>query len=66
MADTKLIDDFDNTSDLHPNVESHENFIALEPEAGIPLEVSIRLQINGLVRPLVVNDPLTNIDYPIT
>ncbi|KAK6640143.1 hypothetical protein RUM44_011829 [Polyplax serrata] len=36
---------------LKPNRILHENFIALEPTYGIPLEIAARIQINVLVKP---------------
>lgn len=36
---------------LEPNYEKHETYIALEPTAGIPLEVRARIQINLWMRP---------------
>lgn len=43
-----------NLTGLEPNQEKHETYLALEPTAGIPLEVRARIQINLLMR----NEPL--------
>ncbi len=37
-----------------PDEAAHKNFVTLEPGSGIPLEVGIRLQINGFIRPLQI------------
>ena len=50
LADPALLDALDPASDLHPSKEDHESSLTLEPTMGIPLEVNIRLQINGLYR----------------
>ena len=39
-------------SDFHPNEEEHSSFLSLMPGPGVPLEVSIKMQINFLLRPL--------------
>ena len=50
MGDPKLVQDLDDRSDINPKKELHESYLTLEPRMGIPLEVNVRLQINGLVR----------------
>ena len=53
LADNNLIEQFEDGS-LKPDPELHESFLSLDPRSGIPLEVGIRMQINGLVRPLKI------------
>merc|ERR1711971_712018 len=36
------------------------SYLSLDPKSGIPLEVAIRLQINGLAQPLVHTDKASN------
>lgn len=58
LADQSLLDQFDPTSTLNPSVEKHQSYITLEPTASLPLEVTMRLQINVLSRSmsLVANE----------
>jgi len=68
MADPKLLEAFDPQSDLWPNEEQHSCYITLMPEPAIPLDVSIRLQINMLLRPLELIPLMENLDtivYPM-
>jgi len=51
-ADPALLDQFHPDSDLNPNETEHESYINLMPGAGIPLDVSVRMQINMLARQL--------------
>ena len=46
----------DPSSELKPEAKKHESYLSLDPKSGIPLEVAVRMQINGLVRPLSVSD----------
>ena len=50
LADPKLVTDLNNESDCDPMKDKHESYLSLEPRMGIPLEVKVRLQINGLLR----------------
>ena len=52
LADESLLDAFHEDSAIKPSKEKHETFISLEPTAGIPLQIQVRLQINTLSRPL--------------
>ena len=62
LADPILLDQFEEGS-LNPDVNKHESYLSLEPRSGIPLEVSVRMQINGLVRPLVKPHKLNDTKY---
>merc|ERR1712141_582459 len=62
LADPILLDQFEKGS-LNPDVNKHESYLSLEPRSGIPLEVSVRMQINGLVRPLVKPHKLNDTKY---
>ena len=62
LADNNLIDQFEDGS-LKPDPELHESFLSLDPRSGIPLEVGIRMQINGLVRPLKICSQLCPLNF---
>ena len=54
--------------DFYPNAAEHESYLTVMPVPGIPLDVSIRMQINILVRPLPFVDILEEVDtmfYPM-
>ena len=51
MGDPLLINQFAEGS-LNPDPSKHENYISLDPKSGIPFEVAVRMQINGLARSL--------------
>ena len=53
LADPKLSQAFEAHpgTDLSADPEKHESFLSLDPHSGIPLEVAVRMQINGLLRP---------------
>lgn len=52
MADPQLLESFHDDSDLHPNEAEHESYLSMIPKPGIPIQVSIRMQINVLLRSL--------------
>ena len=52
-VDEMILDQFNETSQIKANRSAHTSYLSLDPKSGIPLEVAIRLQINGLARPLV-------------
>ena len=52
-----IFDQFHVDSKFKPDPEKHTSYLSLDPRSGIPLEVAIRLQINGLARPLSYTDP---------
>ncbi len=55
---------FNESSTINPNSEDHTSSLVLEPSTGVPLEVKIRLQINGLVRPVeTLNNDDINLLY---
>jgi len=51
QGDPVLLDQFELGS-LNPNQDLHESQLSLEPISGVPLDVKVRMQINGLVSPL--------------
>eukprot|EP00095_Tigriopus_kingsejongensis_P001032 maker-scaffold972_size74859-snap-gene-0.9 protein:Tk01032 transcript:maker-scaffold972_size74859-snap-gene-0.9-mRNA-1 annotation:"hypothetical protein DAPPUDRAFT_303163" len=55
LADEALIDQFP-PGTLKPDPSLHANYLSLMPDTGVPLEVKIRMQINGLVRSLTKQD----------
>jgi len=68
MADPALLEAFHEDSDISPNEERHSSYLSLMPEPGIPLDVSIRMQINVLMRPLEYIQIMEDIDtmmYPM-
>jgi hypothetical protein len=50
QADPILLDMFHEDSDLNPNEADHSSHLTLMPEPGVPLDVTIRMQINLLLR----------------
>ena len=56
LADPKLIEAMDPASDLKPDKSKHESYLSLDHRSGIPLEVAVRMQINGLLRPVNISD----------
>ena len=53
-VDETILDQFNSSgSQIKANRTAHTSYLSLDPKSGIPLEVAIRLQINGLARPLV-------------
>lgn len=57
LADTELVDQLQPGS-VSPDPEKHSSYLSLDPKSGIPLEVSVRMQINALARPLVYESEL--------
>ena len=57
LADPKLSEAFEAhpDTDLSADPAKHESFLSLDPNSGIPLEVAVRMQINGLLRPCNVS-----------
>ncbi|TRY61675.1 hypothetical protein TCAL_07973 [Tigriopus californicus] len=51
LADEVLVKQFE-PGTMVPDPEKHANYLSLMPDTGVPLEVRIRMQINGLVRSL--------------
>jgi len=51
QADPYFLSLLDSRS-LHPNKEKHRSFVRLEPVAGVPTDVSVRMQVNVLVSPV--------------
>ena len=60
LADPKLIEALDPASDLKPDKSKHESYLSLDHRSGIPLEVAVRMQINGLLRPVNISDDGVN------
>ena len=65
MADPELLDQFHPDSELNPNKDDHESYLTILPQQGIPLEVTIRMQINVLYRPITPYIPLLEHTKPI-
>ena len=61
-VDPMILDQFHENSMIKENRTAHSSYLSLDPKSGIPLEVAIRLQINGLARPLSHYDA----DYDVT
>ena len=52
-VDPMIFDQFHPDTKFKPDPEKHTSYLSLDPRSGIPLEVAVRFQINGLARPLV-------------
>ena len=64
-VDPAILDQFDEKSQIKANRSAHSSYLSLDPKSGIPLEVAIRLQINGLARPLVYYNETYNYNFTI-
>ena len=58
MADPILLDQFHPDSDLYPNEDDHSSHLTVAPSLGVPLELTLRMQINILYRPITPYIPL--------
>ena len=56
LSDAKLLEQFGPGTQMSPSEELHGSSLSLEPGTGVPLDVKVRMQINGLARPINVTD----------